>query len=202
MSKKTLYHLWVRLRPISYWYFLAAFIIFAVISVTALRQNNLTALRLRDNVLEVDKQNGNVEAALKQLRQYIYSHMNTDLATGNGIYPPIQLKYRYERLQAAQQSPDNTKIYNDAQNYCEQQFPNGLSGRNRLPCIQQYLDSHNAQQPTAAIPDALYKFDFASPMWTPDLAGLSLFATGVFLLLFMVRFGLERWLHHTLHEHS
>lgn len=204
MKKRRLHHLWVKLRPISYWYFLIAFVASAIITVAALRQNNLTALRLRDQVLEVDKQNGDVEGALKDLREYVYGHMNTDLATNNGIYPPIQLKYRYERLLAAQEAkaPDNTKIYNDAQNYCEQQFPSGLSGRNRLPCIQQYLDSHHAVQPNLTIPDSLYKFDFASPVWSPDLAGWSLVAAVIFLLLFIARFSLERWLRHSLNEHN
>jgi hypothetical protein len=144
MNKRKLHHLWAKLRPISYWYFLAAFIICGLVALVTLRQNNLTALSLRDQVLQVDKDNGDIEGALRTLREYVYGHMNTDLATGNGIYPPIQLKYRYERLLAAQnQAPsDPAKLYNEAQNYCEQHFPSGLSGSNRLPCIQQYIDSH------------------------------------------------------------
>ncbi len=208
MHKRALHHLWTKLRPISQWYFFVAFIICAVVAVVALRQNNLTALHLRDQVLQVDKDNGDVEAELKDLREYVYGHMNTDLGSGTGIYPPIQLKYRYERLVEAQKSQttadNSTKLYNDAQNFCEQQVPTGLSGRNRLSCIQQYIDSHNtAPQPkTPSIPDALYKFDFASPIWSPDLAGWSLLAAAIFLLLFIVRFVLERWLRHSLHEHN
>lgn len=203
-SKRKLHHLWTKLKPISYWYFLIAFIICSVVAVVSLRQNNLTALHLRDHVLQVDKDNGDVETALKELRSYIYGHMNTNLSTGNGIYPPIQLKYRYERLLAAQTqaSSNPSKLYNEAQNYCEQNFPSGLSGRNRLPCIQQYIDSHGGSNTAPSIPDALYKFDFASPIWSPDLAGWSLLAALVFLLLFIARFILERWLKHRLNDHS
>ena len=43
------------------------------------------------------------------------------------------------------------------------------------------------------IPDSLYKFDFVSPTWSPDLAGWSLLVaivSGTFLVL---RFLLDRW---------
>jgi hypothetical protein len=43
-----------------------------------------------------------------------------------------------------------------------------------VPCIQQYVQSHSKTAVTATIPDALYKFSFVSPSWSPDLAGWSL----------------------------
>jgi hypothetical protein len=199
MRKRELHHLWTRLRQFSYWYFLIACIVFALIAVLSLRQNNITALRLRDKVIQADQADEDVEAALHSLRQYVYSHMNTNLSTGNGIYPPIQLKYRYERLVAAEKqrvSDENAKIYNDAQNYCEARFPTGLSGSGRIPCIQQYIDSHGVKE--QAIPDGLYKFDFASPAWSPDLAGWSIVIAVVLGILTIARFGLEYWLHHSL----
>jgi hypothetical protein len=199
MNKRYLHHLWTKLRYLSYWHFLVAAAILGLIAVLALRQNNITALRLRENVVKVDQENGDVEGALRTLRQYVYSHMNTNLSTGNGIYPPIQLKYTYERLVATEKnrvSDENAKIYNDAQNYCEAKFPKGLSGSGRIPCIQQFIDSHGVKE--RAIPDSLYKFDFVSPPWSPDLAGLSIVAAGVFGVLAVARFGLEYWLRHTL----
>ncbi len=202
MSKRKLHHLWTRIRPISYWYFLAGFIIFGLVFVFAYRQNNITALKMRDNVLEVDKQNGDIEAALKGLREFTYGHMNAELSGGaNNIYPPIQLKYRYERLVEEQKKRTSGDTYNEAQRYCEQQMPQGLSGGNRISCIQAYVDSHPVQQ-QVSIPDGVYKFNFASPAWSPDLAGWSLLAALVFLLLFAVRFALEKWLKHQFHEHS
>jgi hypothetical protein len=206
MSKKQLHHLWVNLRRVSYWYFLIACVACALVAVFALRQNNLTAIHLREEVLKVDQQNGDTEAALKKLRQYIYSHMNTDLATKTQVYPPIQLKYRYDRLVAAEkarvnQANSNT-VYNDAQKYCEANFPQSFYGAGRLPCIQNYIDTHPVssikEQP---IPDALYKYNFASPVWSPDLAGWSLVFFGFFLVLFLVRFLLERWLRYEFKNH-
>ena len=203
MNKRYLHHLLAKLRRVSYWYFLVACIIFGASAVIALRQNNLNAIKLRDQVLATDQQNGDTETALKNLRVYVYSHMNTSLATSSTIYPPIQLKYRYERLVATEKTRVaniNGNLYNDAQKYCEQNFPQSFIGAGRLPCIQNYLDSHpNAKE--QAVPDSLYKFDFASPVWSPDLAGWSLVAFGLFAFLFMVRFVLEQWLRHELKNH-
>lgn len=186
MDKRHLHHLWRRIRPIKPVYFLLIAVMFGLISVFALRQNNLNMIKLRDAVYQADEQNGDVEGALRTLREYVYAHMNTSLTSGNNaIYPPIQLKYRHERLIAAQAqtaTAENAKIYTDAQADCEKRFPAGLSGSGRIPCIQEYVASRGIQ--TTEIPAALYQFDFVTPRWTPDLAGLSLVATAIFGGLF------------------
>jgi len=201
MNKRQIHHYLKFIKKFDFWQFLALAIIFAVISVFALRQNNLHAVALRDNLLKVDQQNGDVNSALNKLRSYIYSHMNTDLASSTSVYPPIQLKYRYERLVAAEKSrvdEANMTIYTDAQHYCEGQNSVDFSGRNRVPCIQQYVSTHGLSP--NPIPDDLYKFDFASPIWSPDLAGWSLFFAGFFGLLAIVRLALQIWLKHSLDE--
>lgn len=202
MDKGKLHHIWRTLRPISYWYFLALAVIFGVIGVFALRQNNLNAVKLRENVNKVDEQNGDVEAALRDLREYVYAHMNTDLSSGTSIQQPVQLKYRYERLVATEKSrveAANSKIYSDAQSICEQRFPASTSGGSRVPCIEEYVTAHGVKE--QPIPDALYKFSFASPRWSPDLAGFSLLLSVVFLALFIIRFAVERIMHHSLKQH-
>lgn len=204
MNKKKLHHYWAKLRPISHWYFLLAFLISLGVSVQALRQNNLEMIKLRDAVYQTDKDNGDVETALRNLREYVYAHMNTNLAGGpNPIKPPIQLKYRYERLAQAEQeriAAANTQLYNDAQRTCEAQFPASVSGGPRVACIEDYVSARGIQpQP---INDALYKFDFVSPLWSPDLAGWSLVLSGFLLFLFILRYGLERWARSVLKSHN
>lgn len=204
MDKRKLHHVGRVLHKFSVWYFLIAFLLCGSITVLALRQNNLTALKLRDNVLAVDEQNGDVETALRELRVYMYSHMNTSLATDGGVYPPIQLKYRYERLVEAQLKKTSTSntVYADAQKYCEANEPESFYGAGRLTCIQNYIDRQpkNTQPKTTTIPDSLYKFDFASPRWSPDLAGWGMVLTGLFGLLLVIRLALDRWLRWTLHR--
>ncbi|HEX7368244.1 MAG TPA: hypothetical protein VF261_01140 [Candidatus Saccharimonadales bacterium] len=175
MNKRRLHHLWTKFRALNPWYFVVLAVVSGVICIIALRSNNEHMVRLRSAVYSADKDNGNVEQALNNLRSYVNSHMNTDLTTPDGVYPPIQLKYTYDRLvqaESAKVAQTNSQLYTQAENYCQQQVPDGFSGRYRIPCVTQYIDDHGAQ--TSAIPDALYKFDFASPAWSPDLAGWSL----------------------------
>jgi len=196
MNKRSLNHTHTRLRPLRHQYFFIISICFLVLGLYGLRQNNLRAIQLRNQVLKVDEQNGDVEAALKDLRVYVYSHMNSGLNGGSAnIEKPVKLKYRSERLFAAEkakESTDNTKVYNDAQKECERLHPEGLSGRTRVPCIEEYVASHNAKE--QPIPDSLYKFDFVAPRWSPDLAGISLLLSAVFMFLFITRYVLERWM--------
>lgn len=204
MNKRKLHHIWVLLKRVNYWYFLAAFLLSALVAIFALRQNNLTAVKLRDEVLKVDQQNGNTEAALKKLREYVYAHMNTGLSTDTSVYPPIQLKYSYDRLLQAEKdrvATQNGSTYNDAQIYCEKNFPQSFYGAGRLPCIQSYLDGHPNIQPRQ-VPDSLYKFDFVSPVWSADLAGISLVGSGLFLALFAAIFLLKFWMRYQFKHHQ
>jgi len=193
MDKRSLHRLWTIIRPVKVWHLLVLFLLSSTVTVVALRANNLQMIKLRDKVYQTDQANGNVEAALQDLRSYVYSHMNTELATGSNVYPPIQLKYTYQRLQqteADRVKAQNDSIYRDAQAYCEQQNPTGFSGRTRVPCIEAYVKSHNVA--ARKIPDAMYKFDFVSPTWSPDLAGFGLLSSIVLLLLLVVRIAAPR----------
>ncbi|HUD10709.1 MAG TPA: hypothetical protein VMR28_03495 [Candidatus Saccharimonadales bacterium] len=197
MDKKRLHHIWTKFRAVKPWYFLILLIISAGFSVYALRQNNLEMVHLRNAVFADDKNNGDVNAALKNLQAYVTTHMNTNLSGGpNAAYPPIQLQYTYARLQQAnnQAAGANSTLYTDAENYCQQKIPTGFSGRYRISCIEQYIQSHGVA--VQNIPVSLYEFDFVSPQWSPDLAGWSLVVSVIVLLLFLVSAGVRLWLKH------
>jgi hypothetical protein len=158
-----------------------------------MRSNYETMTTLRDAVYAADKQqdahDGTVEQALQDLRAYVGQHMNTRLSSDNGVYPPIQLKYTYDRLQQAEQARVdalNSQIYPNAQAYCEAKYPGSFSGGPRVPCISQYVKEHGtiAQK----IPSAIYTFDFVTPRWSPDLAGWSLALAVLFFALAILRF--------------
>lgn len=173
-------------------FILAAF--FGLVAILSLRANNMEAIRLRNHVLEVDKNNGDVEKALRELRSYTYQHMHTDLASSTNVYPPVQLKYRYDRLVTAEKERVQAimaKVYTDAQAECERQNPTDFSGRNRVPCVEAYVTSHKVAE--QSINPDLYKFDFASPVWSPDLAGISLVLTGVFTAAGAFALILRQW---------
>jgi hypothetical protein len=188
MDARQLHHHWKRIRFIRPWFIFALAGICLVVSVLALRENNLKMVQLRDAVYTADKNNGDVAGALTNLQRYVTAHMNTSLSAGNtSVYPPIQLKYTYDRLRATSLQANNEQVYNDAQKTCEQQNPTDFSGRNRVPCIEAYVEAHGVQ--TKPIPDSMYKFDFISPTWSPDFAGYSLLAAAFFGLV-----GLIWWL--------
>jgi hypothetical protein len=193
-----------RIRAIHHVYYLILAIFFAVLCVYALRQNNLTAIKLRDDVVVADKAGKNVEEKLRVLREFIYSHMNGDLSTGSGLQQPVQLKYRYERLVAKEKKKtdqSNGSIYTRAQKYCEKKFPLGqvgASGGGRIGCIKDYV-AKSSKKPSP-IPEDLYKFDFISPRWSPDLAGWSLVFAFVFFGLWIFSVVSKRRLHHRVRD--
>lgn len=193
MRKRQLRQVWQKIKIINTWYFFGLFIIFLVVGIAAARNNNLKSIELREAVIKADEQDGDVETALRDLRAHMYAHMNAGLSDAT-LKQPIQLKYRYERLAEAekQKSSDSQAIYEQAQALCEQRFGQGNLRDGRVPCVQQYIDEHGGKQ-TAKIPESLYKFDFVSPSWSPDLAGWSLVISGVSLALFLIRYLTERW---------
>lgn len=153
--------------------------VFGLITVVALVNNSREAKRRYDALIAVDAAGGDVEAALGSLREYIYAHMNTSIGSPTGVYPPIQLKGTYDRLVAVEQAKlagDNT-LYDEAVRYCESRFGAGQI-QQRANCASEYITARGGgaiQQ--VSIPDGLYKFDFVSPKWSPDLAGFALIAT-------------------------
>ena len=189
-SSKPKHHKFSDIKPL---YFLILALISGVVCVFALRANNQQMNELREQVYVADKNNGDVRGALQELQSYVTTHMNTNLSTGTSVYPPIQLKYTYERLQQAQnaQLGAGSDIYTQAQKYCETQNTTDFSGRNRVPCIEQFVSAHKSGQPQQ-VPDALYKFSFATPLWSPDLAGFTMLATIIFGFLFLLSL-LVRW---------
>lgn len=188
MNKRRAYHVWKAWRRIKPIYFLGLALVSGIVCIFALRANNLQMIELRQAVYQADKDNGDVEGALRNLREYVYGHMNTNLAAGSNVRPPIQLKYTYERLLAARNAgsqANNSDIYNQAQQYCEKAIPTGFSGSYRLSCIQAFVKQHGLAT-SEPIPKNLYQFDFVSPRWSPDLAGWSLVVTTISLAAFVL----------------
>ncbi len=196
MNKRKLHHTHKQLRFVNAWYFAVAAIIFLIIGINALRDNYRTMVDLRQAVTRADQQGTDVQKPLNKLRTHVYAHMNTNLSSGNvPIKPPIQLKHTYERLVAAEKErvkQATPAIAAQAEATCLAQFP--ASGPNvaRITCVQDYMSANAARE--QAIPSELYKFDFKSPTWSPDQAGISLVLAGVFLVLFVLRYATERWL--------
>jgi len=167
-------------------------IVFGCLTFFGLWMNGNGAVERYNALIATDTAGGDVERSLRELRTYIYSHMNSEIGGPNGIYPPIQLKGTYDRLLAAEEKrveTTNANLYSDAQSYCEQNGSQSFSGGGRLECIDAYVDRNGAQ--SSPVDDALYKFDFVAPRWSPDLAGFSMLlfgATALLSLFFFFRY--------------
>ena len=151
-------------------------IFFSIVSVISLRANNIQMLKLKEAVILADEQGAPVEQPLIELRNFIFSHMNTQMRDQSSSEPPIQLVNRFNAYLADQQEKlkqqGKPNIYAEAQAQCER--PN-VSIVQRANCIQAYVVENSVPQAEIKLPPKeFYTFDFASPTWTPDLAGISL----------------------------
>ncbi len=195
MNKRNAEHSLTQAHSLQPWHLLVAATVFGVVAVYSLRSNYSHMVDLRDKVYAADQAGKGVNEALENLRNYTGQHMNTKLSSGaNAVYPPIQLKYTYDRLiqaKSKQTSDYNSLTYNRAQKYCEARIKS-FHGINRIQCIQNYVKSHNAS-PTYISAD-LYKFDFYSPVWSADIAGFSLVFAGLSAASALVLFAIRRWL--------
>lgn len=158
---------------ISTWILVVVFVIFVVTSIVALRQNNLQMVKLRSAVYTADANNTDIELALRDLRTFVYGHMNTNLRAGStSSEPPIQLTNQFSRIVAAEQAKlaakgNANQVYAEAQAQC-----NATPIAERPTCIQEYVIQNGGNYFELNLPaKELYTFDFVSPKWSPDLAG-------------------------------
>lgn len=168
-----------------------AFFATGALGVYALRQNNLKMLELRDAVFTADRSDGDTNTALSKLQLFVVSHMNTSLPK-LGEQKAVQLKYTYERRLAvdeARVSADRAAVSAQATDYCQKTFA-GASFAVRSQCVEDYFAAHPVS--SLEIPKELYAYDFVTPFWAPDTAGLSLLATAALLLVLLLK--LTSWL--------
>jgi hypothetical protein len=173
-------------------------ILFICLSVYGLRQNNINMISLKNQLFAADKNDGNVNGDLNKLRTYIYNHMNTSPGTKDGVYPPIQLKYTYQRLltQAkADIAEQNTQLYTQAVSYCTSIEPNATADEISLRQLATCEEQNYIAKPLASayVSPALYEFDFISPLWSPDLAGFSILISIALIIAIIAIFIFEKF---------
>jgi hypothetical protein len=165
----------------------AVTIFFVLMTINGLTANSQGAKDRYDALIAVDQSGGDVEVALNDLRVYIYNHMNTQIGSELGVKPPIQLSGTYSRLVEAENArvaKANDGVYARAQAECEALHGAGALRDGRVPCVQEYIDKNSVKP--AVIEDDFYKFDFAPPRWSSDLAGISMILAGIFGLIFAI----------------
>lgn len=184
-----------RVRALKSWQLLVLLLIMTIVSATLLRLNNLGMVERRTAVINADEK-GDKEALRKsvvELQRYVSAHMNTSLVGG------LYLTKTYERdrdaaLAAAENATNpSSSVYQQASVECRARWKGGVASfrNDYVQCVVEKVGSLAPQSdPTAGlkIPKAdAYRINFASPLWTPDLAGLSVLICGILILAILVR---------------
>ena len=159
-----------------------------VLAAYALRDNNRRSGELYGLVQAADESGIGVTEALVNLQTHVATHMNASPLPQLGENAPVQLAKSYERAKNAESTRVTTQreqVTNEGIATCEAQF-----GRanlvTRSNCIAEYGAAHPVQPEKVILAD-LYRYDFASPMWTPDKAGWLVIVFVVLALMLAVR---------------
>lgn len=180
-----------RLKRVKTWQLVIILLLLSLVAATFLRMNNLNMVARRDAVTAADKKGDRaaIQASLTDLQAYVSHHMNTDL--GQGVY--LTASYDRDRAAAlakAQSSKDEGAAYRQADQFCRQRFVGGVSSfrNDYVQCvINKTADLKTGQTPLKLPQSQLYRYDFASPLWSPDLAGLFVAVCGLLVAIIVVR---------------
>ncbi len=160
----------------------------SVMAAYALRNNNKRSGELYGLVLAADESGVGVNEALINLQTHVATHMNASPLPQLGENAPVQLAKSYERAKSAESTrvtSERVQVTNEGIATCEAQF-----GRanlvTRSKCIADYGAAHPVQPEKVILAD-LYRYDFVSPMWTPDKAGWLVVVTVALTLALAIR---------------
>ncbi len=199
------------LHSIGTWQYLLVLIVMLFISATCLRIDHIRMNDLKSEVLAAD-QAGDTEtliAKLNELKNYTNSHIVINIDDLNGNFEvyfgtgPFYLENQYRTdatktlEEAEKNNPDGLEgnVFAEAANVCRPQAIAGGWAWNSpeyLNCMTSEIDKHPATedfQSSATLPSTeLYRYNFASPVWTPTITGFVILITALLALIIAVRF--------------
>jgi hypothetical protein len=179
-----------QLQRIKTWQLLVVLVLVGFISATFLRLNNIGMGERRDAVLAVDKtgDSAGLQSRLYDLQRYVAQHMNT--STG-----PFYLEGQYRRdaqkavdAASVDANPDNN-VNAKAEAVCRPQYT--VWSPAYVQCfadeLAKYPPSPDPTQNVTLPSTELYRYDFASPLWTLDFAGVSVLVCMIILIMIIAR---------------
>lgn len=201
IDKRHLHHQWTIIRHLNTWVIGVLIVIFGLVGAYALRQNNLKMVELRNSVLAIDQADGDIDTALRTLGDHIVNHMNTSMNR------PVELVHSFNRdvetARKAAEAQTNSSIYKKAQASCELA---SIPLTARAQCIQDYVTKNVAPgenpEPLDLPSKEFYIYNWAAPLWSPDLAGFSILAVFLLTLVLGVRFSAGVVIRRILHTHN
>lgn len=179
-----------RLQQVHTWQLFVVLFIAAFVAATFLRLNNIGMVQRRDAVLAADKSGDSTTTInrLYDLQRYTAAHMN---ANTSGFYLEDQYK-RDVGKSVSQASGDNNPYGNinaTVDRLCRSRFSSYSQAW--VQCFAEELAKYPpAPNPSdkANLPSTdLYRYNFASPYWSPDFAGWSVVVCVVIVLMIFIR---------------
>ena len=194
-NKRELYHRLLQLRHIKTWQLLIMLVLALIVTASLLRMNNLGMIERRAAVIQTDESGdtGAIRKTLLELQHYVTRHMNTSL--GSGVY--LSASYDRDREAAIQRAADvtnpNSAIYQQASVECRARWQGGVASfrNDYVTCVVEKVSALSAAQNLATEADLPrldnYRYNFVSPLWTPDVAGFAVLFCVVLALVIVMR---------------
>lgn len=179
-----------QLQRVKTWQLLILLILVGFLAATFLRLNNIGMINRRDAVLAADKAGDTtvIQSRLYDLQRYVVEHPNAN----TGIF---YLEQQYKR--DAQKTVDaasndnnpNGNINAKAEAVCQPQY--AVWSPAYVQCftdeLAKYPPSPDPAQNVTLPSVSLYRYEFSSPLWSPDFAGWSLVTCVIIILMIIVR---------------
>lgn len=192
-----------RLQVIKTWQLLILLILSLFLTATFLRLNNTGMLARRNAVAGADK-SGNVEeitSRIYDLQRYSSSHMNAD----TGVF---YLQNQYDRAvkaaaaKAGSGDADSPQARADAICNPNLQVP-GYSQAYQDCMLRELTKAGQVVDPASIKPPSpsLFRYEFTSPIWSPDFAGWSAIVSIILILMIIGRLITLAILRVLLHRH-
>ena len=196
------------------WMLLMLLVPLGFLDAFLLRQNHIKMTELRDAVLAADEANDDVaiEKTLGELKEFVFSNIVINITEENGEKVvsfgtgAFYLEHQYlraaqaalEKAEAELNSDENPNgnIYGMAGETCRAlALQNGWTwdNANFINCMMMEINKYPAAadiQDTiiAALPSTeLYRHNYASPAWTPSLAGWMLVLTALVCIVILIK---------------
>ena len=203
-----------KVKLLNTWQLILLLIPLFFIIATALRFDHIKMTELRSAVIAADKRGNDDEiaSALNQLRDFAFSHIVINIIQKNGTEivtfgtGPLYLEHQYRRhatsaIKAAEESigsseNPNGNIFAKAMYVCKPQaIANNWAWNSKeyLSCMTGEISKYPASESVndtiiAKIPStSLYRYNFASPIWTPSFSGFCILIAILLIVVIFIR---------------
>lgn len=176
-----------KIRSLATWQVVILFALMTVVVATLLRINNVRMLERKEAVLAADRSGdlGMVTERLHDLQEYVLKHMNS--STGQ-IFLEHTYRQKLDQLindaKKTIGSQQGQNAYKIAGEICDKRF-RGYS-QAYAECFLAEVNKQSSLVPTPVEIKTLspntYVHSYASPRWSPDLAGFAVLIWGLLLV--------------------